>query len=255
MTNKSVIVHVPIGVYAVVYALGLLAVVRFALSDVMYVSIAVAALAVLSALAGRMIARHFFFAIVPVTLSIASLTLLFFIDSPRQQDVLIALVGVLVYGVMLGSYRLSRQPRDAVARGMVIAGATTAVFFAYAAVFAVYLNFVIPAWVIGVCVFVVTTIISWQYFVMIAHGRFVQTIVYAVALGSVLTEAALSAVAWPFGYLTTGVVLLMIYYILWDLAQSFFLDRLSKTRLVVNVIFFLGMATMVLVSAQWLPVV
>lgn len=253
--NKGIVFHLPIAVYAVIYMVGLFVAVQYALSDFLYVGIAISILTLLSAVAGRMIARHFFFAIVPVLLSIASLVLLFFIDSLRQQQIITFVVGLLVYAVTLGSYRLSKQPRDAVARGMVVAGATTAVFFAYSAIFAVYLNFIISQWLVGFCVFVVTVVISWQYFVMIAHGRFVQTIVYSIALGLVLTEVSMSAIMWPFGYLTTSVVLLMIYYILWDLGQAFFLDRLSKTRLIINVIFFLCIATMVLLSAQWLPVV
>ncbi len=255
MTRRGIVLHIPIAIYALIYTIGLFFSVQYIVEEIMYVAVAVAVLTVLSAVAGRAIARHFFFAIVPVALSIASLVLLFFIDSPRQQQIIIVLIGVLVYGITLGSYRLSRHPRDAVARGMVVAGATAAIFFSYAAIFAMYLNFVIHQWIVGGITFIITTVIAWQYFVMIARGRFVQTIIYSAVLGLVLTETALSAVAWPFGYLTTAVVMLMIYYILWDLGQSFFLDRLSKARLITNVLFFLGVATMVLVTAQWLPVV
>ncbi len=254
-TGSGVIFHMPTAFYAVTYTVALFFTARYALSDVAYVAGAIVALMVFSAVAQRLIARHFFFAIVPVALSISSLALLFFIDSLRQQQIIIVVVGILVYAVTLGVYRLSQQPHDAVARGMVIAGATTAIFFAYAATFAIYLNFIVPQWLVGCVVFGTTAIISWQYFVMIARGRFIQTILYSVALSIVLTEMAMSAVLWPFGYLTTSVVLLMIYYILWDLGQSFFLDHLSKARLIVNVVFFLGVGLMVLLSAQWLPVV
>lgn len=249
------VLHIPILIYTLLYTVILAVASRVAMDDVIHVGIAVAILSILSAFAGRVIARHFFFAIVPVFLSVATLVLLFFIDSVLQQQIIVGIVGLLVYGVTLGSYRLSKQPRDAVARGMVVAAATAALFFSYAAVFAVYLNFIIPEWLVGFCVLVLTTVIAWQYFVMIAQGRFVQTIVYSVMLSTVLMEISLAAVAWPFGYLTTSVVLLMIYYILWDLAQSFFLDRLSKVRLVTNIAFFLVVAVMVLLSAQWVPVV
>ncbi len=255
MHKRGIIFHVPIALYAIVYAVGLQVLARYSAESLVVLASGVAAFAVISAVVGRIIARHFFFAIVPVILSVASLTLLFFIDSRSQQIIVSGIVGILVYGVTLGSYRLSRYPRDAVARGMVVAGATTAIFFSYAAIFAIYLNFIVPLWFVGFSIFILTTVISWQYFVMIAHGRFVQTIIYSCALGVVLSEVAVSAIMWPFGYLTTSVVLLMIYYILWDLGQSFFLERLSKTRLSVNVIFFLAMAALVLSSAQWLPVV
>ncbi len=254
-TSVGVIFHVPIVFYTVVYAAILFLTARYALSDVAYLAVAIAILMIFSALVERSIARHFFFAIVPVVLSISSLALLFFIDSSWQRYIIIGVVTLLVYTVTLGVYRISKWSHDAVARGMVIAGATTAIFFSYAATFAIYLNFIVPQWLVGVVIFGITAIISWQYFVMIARGRFVQTILYSAALSIVLMEVAMSAVLWPFGYLTTSVILLMIYYILWDLGQSLFLERLSKTRLIVNVIFFLGIGLMVLISAQWLPVV
>jgi len=54
---------------------------------------------------------------------------------------------------------------------------------------------------------------------------------------------------WPFGYLTTGVIALILYYILWDLTQSFFLKLLSKKRVVANMIFFSALIVIILLSS------
>lgn len=250
------LLHYPTLLHTALITAALAVASRTATGDPRWTALAVIVIAAIAAAGGRAIGRHFFFAIVPVTLAVAVIALLFFVDSARQRDVLIGITAAFVYAVTLGSYRLSRNPRDAVARGMVIAAATTSVFFFYAALFAIALNFLVPSWAIGAAVFVVTTVVTWQYFVMIApHDRFVQAAVYSLALGLVMTESTLIAALWPFGYLTTSIVLLMIYYVLWDLGQGYFLDRLSKVRLVTNVVFFLLLATIVLLTAQWMPTV
>ena len=250
----SAVFHAGSLVFAVFFALFLLGAERFALESFSGAGLAAALVIFFSLAAGRILARHIFFAIVPVILSLSTVTLLFFVDTKLQKYLFIALSSLLVYVTTLGLVRLSRNPRDAVARGLMVAGATAAMFFFYAAVFGIYLNYVFPAAALAGAIFFVTALMCWQYFVLIANGRFPQTVVYSLAIALVTAQAAAAMTFWPFGYLTVGVVLLMIYYVMWDLAQSYFLDRLSKTRLVINLMLFCLLAASVLLTTRWLPV-
>ncbi len=245
--------HWPSAVFAGLFWVGLSLVARYALGDLNLIALAIGVFVIASLIVGHYIARHVFFAIVPVIFSVGSLMLLFFIDSPSQRNIFIAISALLIYVTILGAYRLSRNVNDAIARGLIVAGATVAVFYFYATTFGVYLNFYMPRIVLAGIIFVVTTVIAWQYFVMIARGLLSQVTLYSVVVGAVMAQMAFVATYWPFGYLTTSVVLLMVYYILWDLAQSFFLDKLSKARVVTNIVFFIFLAAVVLGTSRWLP--
>ena len=99
-----------------------------------------------------------------------------------------------------------------------------------------------------------TTLISYQYFQLIGNDT-KKSWVYGLVMGLAIMEISWVLNFWPFGYLTTGVVMLIFFYLLWDLAHSHLLDMLSKRRVAANVVFFGILATIVLVSSKWLPVV
>ncbi len=234
--------------------MALLVVEAVALRSFFGIVAAIVSVALVSLAVGRILARHIFFGILPLMLSLSTVTLLSFVDTDIQKNIFMLISAGLVYVTTLGAYRLSRNPRDAIARGLMVAGATAAVFFFYAAVFGIYINYVVPLWVLALVVFSVTALVCWQYFVTIANGLFVQTIVYSLGIALVLAQTAVVTAFWPFGYLTIAATLLAVYYVLWDLAQSFFLDRLSKTRLIVNLGLSFSLAALVLSTSQWLPI-
>jgi len=60
---------------------------------------------------------------------------------------------------------------------------------------------------------------------------------------------------WPFGYLTTGVISLIFYYVFWDLIQCHFFNMLSKKRVLGHMLIFGFLVAMVLSSTRWLPLV
>jgi uncharacterized PurR-regulated membrane protein YhhQ (DUF165 family) len=100
---------------------------------------------------------------------------------------------------------------------------------------------------------IVTTLVSFQYFWLINDDK-KNVLNFSLVLGFVMAEIVWVLNFWPFGYLTTGVITLIFYYVFWDLVQCHFLNNLSKKRVVANMIIFALMVTMVLSSTRWLPV-
>ena len=102
--------------------------------------------------------------------------------------------------------------------------------------------------------FAITIFLSVQYFSII-EGDARKKWTYCFLLSLVMTEIIWTMNFWPFGYLTTGVISLILYYVLWDLAQSHFLNLLSRRRVIANMTFFSIIVAMVLLSAKWLPII
>jgi hypothetical protein len=100
----------------------------------------------------------------------------------------------------------------------------------------------------------VTILLSFQYFWLINDNK-KNVLNYSLILGLIMAEIVWVLNFWPFGYLTTGVITLIFYYVFWDLATCHFLDELSQKRVIANMIFFGLLITLVLSSARWLPVV
>ena len=200
----------------------------------------------------KKITRKWKFSIIPVIFSLTALTLLYLIDSEMQKQLFIALSTLMYYLSLLGSFRLRRFSGDQTARGMIAASLAATMFLFYSATYGVYLNFIIQEWVLMILFLGATFMVSYQYFISINENSY-EVINYSVLLGFVMAEVAWVINFWPFGYLTTGVILLIFYYILWDLIQSYFLNILSKKRVVANMLFFSSLIGLILFSSKWLP--
>lgn len=191
---------------------------------------------------------------IPVLLAISVPGLLCFVQSVKQQHLLILLGAIAYYFVHIALYRLRTCETDKTARGIIAAGNVSTIFLFYATSYGIYLNFAISLWVLMVATIVSTVLVSLQYLVLISNDR-KKVLNYSIVLGFVMTEIVWILNFWPFGYLTTGVISLIFYYVFWDLAARHFLDELSKRRVVVNMVVFLSLGALVLSSTRWLPVV
>ncbi len=191
---------------------------------------------------------------VPVVLALSSIGLMAFIDSDSKKFAFILLSSAVYYFCLLGLYRFRSYQKDQTARGLIAATAVASIFLFYSAVYGIYLNFSIPLWVIMFVFLLPTTLVSFQYLQLIGEDR-KKVWLYSLVIGLAMAEVSWMLNFWPFGYLTTGVTMLIFYYILWDLTHSYFLNVLSKRRVMANIVFFGILATMVLMSSRWLPVV
>jgi len=240
----------PVFIYSLLFLLGLEVIVFWEGGIIAAVII----LTVISFLMARKIGKRTSCCIIPSLFALSSLAMLYLIDSFIERQVFVLLSASLYYLGLLGLWRLKSYDKDQTARGMIAASATTVVFFFYTASYGIYLNFLIPLWILMLSFFIVTTAVAYQYLRIINDKKRIVWS-YSIALGMVMAEVAWVINFWPFGYLTTGVIVLMLYYVFWDLIQSYFLNILSKKRVVANMVFFSLLITLILFTSRWLPVV
>jgi len=214
---------------------------------------AVIILVLISLWESKKIGRRWLFSIIPTISSISSITLLYFIDIFSEKQLFVFLSAFFYYLSLLGAYRLRNYLKDQTATGLIMASATATVFFFYAASYGIYLNFVVSLWILILAYFSVAFLVSFQYFQIIKNDNKKSALIYSFLLGMVMAEIAWMISFWPFGYLTTGIIALIFYYALWDFIRSYFLNFLSKKRVVANTILFSSLIILILISSKWLP--
>lgn len=210
--------------------------------------------AVISFLENKKISKKWKFSILPVIFVVFSIALLKLVTIQYEQQIFAILSAGMYYLLSLGNYRLGLYSGDQTARGMIMAATTATVFFVFASAYGLYLNFFVPLFVLMLVCLVATFFVSYHYFSIIEE-KWKKITLYSFILALIMAEIIWTMNFWPFGYLTTGVVALILYYVLWDLTQSYFLKLLSRKRVVANVIFFSIMICVVLLSAKWIPVI
>jgi len=203
---------------------------------------------------GRKIGGRWLFSVLPVFFVLSSVALLYLIGLAYEQQIFIVLASIMYYFSLFSAYRLGRYSGDQTAKGMNMAAAFATIFFTYSGVYGLYLNFLVPLYYLMLAYLLVTLLVSFQYFAIIKKNQRKLVWIYSFLLALIMTEIVWTMNFWPFGYLTTGVIALILYYVLWDLTQSYFLNLLSHKRVVANVVFFSVLVVMVLLTAKWIPV-
>ncbi len=191
---------------------------------------------------------------IPVFFVVGSFGLLYFIQAHWEQNVFIVLCSFIYYLIHIALYRLQTCKKDKTAIGILSGGNVAAIFLMYAVADGIYLNFAIPLWFFMIAIIIVTTLIGFQYFLLIHENKMV-VLSYSLILGFIMMEIVWVLNFWPFGYLTTSVAGLIFYFVFWDIIQCYFLEKLSKRRIVANMVFLSVIVTMVLLSTRWLPAV
>lgn len=139
---------------------------------------------------------------------------------------------------------------------MVMAATASTIFFTYASFYGIYLNFLVPLYILMIAYLVVTLLVSYQHFSIIKRDSDKLPVwIYSFLLSLAMTELIWTMNFWPFGYLTTGTIALILYYVLWDIIQSYFLKVLSRKRVVANTILFSVLIALILLSSKWIPVI
>ena len=228
---------------------------EFAVFQPRYFFLMAVFLALAALFEGKKSGGQWLFSILPATLAVFTVLQLYLIALVYEQQVFILLAASMYYLSLLSAYRLGEYGRDQTARGMNMAAATAAIFFAYASSYGWYLNFLVPLYWLMLTYLAVTLFVSYQYFAIIRPDDKRSVWLYCFVLALIMAEIIWAMNFWPFGYLTTGVIALILYYVLWDLIQSHFLNLLSKRRVIANMIFFSAMIVLVLMTAKWIPVI
>lgn len=201
----------------------------------------------------RLVVKRWSFWYLLVIFLLSVWTIIHLIDQSLDKQVFAFLSSIIYYLLLLGIYRSGKNIDDKTARGVISMVLMATVFLFFSASYGIYLNFKIPSWLLMIFYFTNTVIISYQYFATIEREKKITVLIYSLVLGFAMLEMGWIVNFWPFGYLTTGFILLMFYYILWDLVQNYFLKNLSKKKVFVNLVFFILMSAVVLYSSRWLP--
>lgn len=220
-----------------------------------YVLVIVFLMFFISLYQGKKIGRKWKFSVLPVIFTLSSVALLYLITLSYEQQTFIILAAIMYYLSLLGAYRLGKYEDDQTARGMIMAATVSTIFFAYSGAYGLYLNFLVPLYMLMLIYMAITLLVSYQYFSVIEKKDKRKVWIYSFLVALVLSEIIWTMNFWPFGYLTTGVTALILYYVLWDLIQSLFLNLLSRKRVVANVVFFSVIVFLVLLSSKWIPVI
>ena len=195
-------------------------------------------------------------AIVPTLFSFSTVFLLFFVSSPREKHIFILLSSLVFYVAALGIYRLRQYDGDLTAQSMLSLVAMTTLFFLFSVFSGLFLNFqrfteYMLMLSCGLSAFLVGLSILLRSFRVERE----KAMLYSLLLGFFAAQLAWIGTFWPFGYLTTGVLMLMFTSPIWESIQAETTGGISKMRPAVHVLLILVLTAIVLSSAQWLQVV
>ena len=204
---------------------------------------------------GRKLGGRWKYSVLPALFSISSVSLFYLIALGYEQQIFCALSTLMYYLSMLGAYRLGQYGEDKTARGMNMAATVSTIFFTYSSAYGLYLNFLVPLYLLMIVYLVVTLLVSYQHLSIVKSDDKKTVWIYSFILALIMSELIWTMNFWPFGYLTTGVIALILYYIIWDVIQCYFQDILSKKRVLSNMILFTFLIGFILLSAKWIPVI
>jgi hypothetical protein len=202
----------------------------------------------------KKISRSLLMLPVPIFFVTGSFALLYFIQSRWQQHFFILICAFVYYFIHIALYRLRACKKDQTALGILSAGNVATIFLIYAVAFGIYLNFAIGLWFFMTVIIIITMTMGFQYFFLINDDK-MTVLSFSLILAFIMAELIWVLNFWPFGYLTTSVSALAFYFVFWDIIQCHFLQKLSKRRIVANMIFLGVIVAIVLSSTRWLPIV
>jgi|SRR6185369_8144225 len=209
-------------------------------------------LIIISLLASRRLTKHFSDAFLPILLSLASPTLLSLIDHDGERNVFMVLSALMYYYALLGNYRLRHSPKDKTGEAFLNASAMAGLFFFYASLYGFYLNFSFPLWGLMLVFFLGTAFTSYETFISVDERKNRQRmILYSSLLGLIMGEMVWVMSFWPFGYLTTGALALIFYFVIWDIAFDAFRQSLSLKKAVIRIFIFLTLILLLLATSPW----
>lgn len=210
-------------------------------------------LIIISFLACQKITKRSTDTFLPGLLSFAVPTLLSLIDSPIQRQIFVGLSALMYYFALLGLYRLHHSPNDKTARAFLNSAAVAGLFFYYTGIYGFYLNFSFPLWGLMLLYFLGTALTSYKTLTGVGHigvqGR--RRKLYSMLLGLFMGEMAWVISFWPFGYLTTGSLALVFFYLAWDTSFDAFYETLSLKKALLRTLFFVFLIGVVLFSTPW----
>ncbi len=208
-------------------------------------------LIIVSLVASRRLTGRFADAFLLCLLSFASPMLLSLIDNATERQVFVVLSIGMYYFALLGNYRLRHAPKDKTGEAFLNTSAMAAMFFFYAGLYGFYLNFSFPLWGLMLLYFFGTAMTSYETFMSVDNKERKRVLLYSALLGLIMGELIWVMSLWPFGYLTTGALGVIFFFMVWDISFDAFRESLSLRKALVRILFFLGLIALLLISSPW----
>jgi hypothetical protein len=247
------IAHLRSLIFSIIFLILLEVLISYSLLGEQIGTFIIASIIGLAAFAGWNVGRRVIFSILPLSLTVSTLGLLYFIDSLKEQQIFGLLIGGIFYMTLLGIKRICKNSFDMTARSLFSASLISTIFLFYAVIYAVYINFNIPLWMFILAHFVFVALMTFVS-LRAYSSDYKRIFFYSVIIAFAMVQLVWMANFWPFGYLTMATVTLMFYYVLWDLVQMVFLETLSKKRIIITIIYCIVLTLAVLLTTQWLLV-
>lgn len=206
------------------------------------------------------------FLFISVFLSLGSVNLAALIDQGAEKHIFIFLASLVYYISLVGAYRLKNYRCDQSAQGMIEISTLVASFFWFISIYGWFLNFQIDTWwLVGVLMVSAFLINLPSLFVCVdscnklfekrkSVGKkvpFIKAIFLNLILALVVGEISWAVVLWPFSYLTTGTIILIIFYIFRNIISLFIKEDFSLKRVLTGLVGGLVFILILLLTAQW----
>ncbi len=246
------IFHFTLLLWSLIFSLGLWLVAQgeILLQWSWYISV-IGPLVLISLIATQRVTHRLADSALPILISVTAPVLLSLIDAPIERKVFAVLVGVMYYLGLLALYRLRTAPSDQTAQSLLSMSIMAAMFFFYSGIYGFYINFNFPLWGLMALFFFGTGAVSYQALINRERRNRWRALFYSLVLGLIMGECAWAFGFWPFGYLTTGALALVLYAILWDVTFTAFYGELSLKRTIIRIIFLLALVLLLLASTPW----
>ena len=207
-------------------------------------------------IAVRIIVGRWKLAVLPAILVLGAVLLLSLIGPPLYMSLFILLSSLVFYTTVLAGWRLHQYEKDETAKAMYNIATVAVLFCWYAASYGWYLNpsISLPIWALLVIFSVITYLVALVSF-SINQISSKKRHVYSAFLAILVAQVVWIENFWPFGYLTVGVITLIIYCVGWEMILSFFLKKLTARTVLFEIVFLAGSVALVLLSTKWYPVV
>lgn len=191
--------------------------------------------------------------IIPTLLVPGSVFLLSLIDAPFQMRLFAISYSLIFYLAVLAGWRLFHYEKDQTAKAMHNFAAIAGLFSWYAAAYGWYLNVALPIWGLMVLFSVATYFAAFSSFAVNQIER-KKNFIHSIFLAFLAAQIIWVQNFWPFGYLTTAVIALIIYSVGWEIILNYFLEKITVRTIVFELLFLFGSALLILLSTRWYPV-
>lgn len=231
------------------------------------------------------LARKLRFLAIPFFLSLGSLIMLSLIDQLVEKHVFITVSSLVYYLALMSAYRLKHYDCDLTAQGMINVAVVATIFFWYVSNYGWFLNFKIEPWFLVLTFLFSTFLITLPSFRICAsmqlkrkkqardfmnnkkhenEAGLVPTymlinnwlIVFLnIILSLVMAQLVWILSFWPFGYLTTGVISLIVYFVFWDTIRNFIQGTLTGRKVIISVFWASLFVSALLLTTRWSMVI